>query len=1432
MIPGRQYVHAWTVVLVVPLLYASTALATPIRYARTETNVDWVSAGIGGVGGGSGQIAITGVSGPVRLALLYWHGVDLSSNGGDGVYDNDTVAINGNSITGVSLGDATTNCWGAGSSRAFRADVTPYVTGNGTYTITGLSGKPGHSGNGASLIVVFNDANSDNDRDLVFFDGNDSNNPENFPGEDNGWQATLSGINYRGGSVRAELHVADGQAFLDDSLTFTGVNTITIPDTSSLWDGTSVPSAGTSRASNGELWDIHDLDLTGAFGAPGPTTLVMRGQLYRNDCLGLVTLVMDLEGGSAPPTPTPTQTPGEQGCVEYFADDVPQDIPDEGSISSALHVASDGVLSDVNVIFLTGTHTWVGDLEFHLIGPSGKDVTIMNRVCNSGRFEGFDLDLDDAAATDVPCPPTDGLPHRPSQALSAFNGESAQGSWQLRILDRAGGDTGAVNSWGLRLCFDGAISSPTPTASPTATVPVTSNCCVVHGSPGCDNNPCQECVCAATLQDCCINPWDNLCTQVANNECALQCQCSGTPVPTSTRTRTRTPTLTQTATATATSTRTSTPTWTHTFTPTRTRTPTPTWTPTRTSTPTFTRTRTPTRTLPPGLDLIADHIEVTQAVQDLNNRVRLVANKRTFVRFHVHSTEGQYLTTARLQVQRGGDVVILEPLNPRGQVVVRPNPSRGVRDHAFLFALPANFRAGTVQLTAQLNPLNAPPESNLANNTVTTRVSFEAVPELPLVVYKIGYDFAGKTYYPSDVHRAQMAVWMRRAYPVSDVRVVLRSAFWGNAVSVDGQLTDPNCMAVNAYLAAKRLSDLANSSAVPVNSHYYGMVEDSGGFMRGCGELPGFVASGPNGTGTFGWDDDGSYGDWYGGHEMGHTYNRYHAEFCGALGGRPFPNPKGSISPAATGPTAAYGFDIVTRNIYGPDWFDFMTYCKYQWVSMFTYHGLMDRITTTARMRSKRFVNQTARLVVSGQIDPETTTVTLQRLFVLPDAGEVKEPIPGPYAIVLKGNAGLTSQAGISDRESDVVELARYPFTPSSAHSGPPRGTEGEKDYLLINEMVPFVEGTTIVEITGPTGVLHTVTAGPNTPVVTLLAPNGGETLDQPTVRVSWTSDDADGDLLTFNLQFSRDDGANWEMVAQHIVGSSIDLDAANISRTEQGRFRILATDGIHTGFDDSDGPFTVPNRIPTVTILDPPGDVTVAAGQTLTLDGSAYDVDTGTMFDSQLQWISSLDGVLGNGASLPVTNLSVGVHRITFRADDGEGGVAEASVQVTVVATLDELPPVPDALVVGPALLTLDAQQTSVRLAIENENPEGTISWTATGSNSWIRLSATSGTTPAEITVSLDSAGLMPGIYGGTVRVSGDGADVVIPVEATVSSSCIGDCNNSGDVTVDELILMVNIALENSPVSLCPVGDADGSGMITVNEIIVAVNAALNGCP
>jgi len=65
-----------------------------------------------------------------------------------------------------------------------------------------------------------------------------------------------------------------------------------------------------------------------------------------------------------------------------------------------------------------------------------------------------------------------------------------------------------------------------------------------------------------------------------------------------------------------------------------------------------------------------------------------------------------------------------------------------------------------------------------------------------------------------------------------------------------------------------------------------------------------------------------------------------------------------------------------------------------------------------------------------------------------------------------------------------------------------------------------------------------------------------------------------------------------------------------------------------------------------------------------------------------------------------------------------------------------------------------------------------------------------------------------------------------------TVTVTCIGDCGGDGEVTVDELITGVNIALGATPTSTCPVFDANGDGEVTIDELIKAVNNALTACP
>ncbi|MBI3784247.1 MAG: hypothetical protein HY270_12695 [Deltaproteobacteria bacterium] len=68
-------------------------------------------------------------------------------------------------------------------------------------------------------------------------------------------------------------------------------------------------------------------------------------------------------------------------------------------------------------------------------------------------------------------------------------------------------------------------------------------------------------------------------------------------------------------------------------------------------------------------------------------------------------------------------------------------------------------------------------------------------------------------------------------------------------------------------------------------------------------------------------------------------------------------------------------------------------------------------------------------------------------------------------------------------------------------------------------------------------------------------------------------------------------------------------------------------------------------------------------------------------------------------------------------------------------------------------------------------------------------------------------------------------------PTPTAMMERCIGDCDASGDVTIDELIVMVNIALDTLPLGRCIAGDGNHDGTVTIDEIIAAANRAAGSC-
>jgi Tol biopolymer transport system component len=77
---------------------------------------------------------------------------------------------------------------------------------------------------------------------------------------------------------------------------------------------------------------------------------------------------------------------------------------------------------------------------------------------------------------------------------------------------------------------------------------------------------------------------------------------------------------------------------------------------------------------------------------------------------------------------------------------------------------------------------------------------------------------------------------------------------------------------------------------------------------------------------------------------------------------------------------------------------------------------------------------------------------------------------------------------------------------------------------------------------------------------------------------------------------------------------------------------------------------------------------------------------------------------------------------------------------------------------------------------------------------------------------------------------IEGSFNDIFVATSA-MPDVCIGDCNRDGQVTVDELVTGVDIALATLTLETCPQFNSDAGGTVTIDELLQAVGVALNGC-
>lgn len=261
----------------------------PVGIGTTCNPCGVAAAGTGLRNRDQGTITIAGIpaGATVARAVLVW-GV---------LYDppqpRNTITFAGNPVVAdVTATVSGTLCWNDDATVGYAADVTPYVTGNGSYVvsdpprgITRVDANPFGSlpyTDGASLIVFYvgGGANSQVISDFSYDTNTDA---------DGRIVRTFTGVNSVGGAASVVLAGPDGQGNAGEPWAFVGSGTINVND---LFNGSDPQLGGPFSGGYGTLWDTDRVDVSSILPA-GQSTLTVR-VVGGSDCIGVGAAVLEV----------------------------------------------------------------------------------------------------------------------------------------------------------------------------------------------------------------------------------------------------------------------------------------------------------------------------------------------------------------------------------------------------------------------------------------------------------------------------------------------------------------------------------------------------------------------------------------------------------------------------------------------------------------------------------------------------------------------------------------------------------------------------------------------------------------------------------------------------------------------------------------------------------------------------------------------------------------------------------------------------------------------------------------------------------------------------------------------------------------------------------------------------------------------------------
>ncbi len=300
----------------------------------------------------------------------------------------------------------------------------------------------------------------------------------------------------------------------------------------------------------------------------------------------------------------------------------------------------------------------------------------------------------------------------------------------------------------------------------------------------------------------------------------------------------------------------------------------------------------------------------------------------------------------------------------------------------------------------------------------------------------------------------------------------------------------------------------------------------------------------------------------------------------------------------------------------GTRYYDLMSYCGDKtnfpvnfdadhWISLFNwnrllnYHAPANNLPAAADQPWRAVQGTPLRVMAIVDSDGNTSIV-----HVMPGQKGTGGSTPGsPYRIELR------------DRGGHVLDSA-VPLT-GAMHVD----YSGKQPELLLDATLPFVPATGSVAVSVAGQDVASRVRSVHAPTAKFLSPRRGSQLGKTrTTFVRWLARDADGDRLTSTVEYSRDAGRHWTVVADGLTGNSARVPSRFLSASGNARLRVLVSDGFDLTTVTS-GRLRARGVPPIVQILNAPRRGHVLDTTTLLLQGSAFDDADRSLAGRHLKW-------------------------------------------------------------------------------------------------------------------------------------------------------------------------------------------------------------------